>query len=115
MLKELIVWIISFIVSTVFSKYTGTEQGQLFICMYVGSEVFLMVVGCVILVALNAKKSIPVKEMIAYFVELAVTMAATWELSKIFSVNFYVAYQLISIGQILYPGFISAEEDSMKY
>ncbi len=104
MLKELIVWIISFIVSTVFSKYTGTEQGQLFICMY----------GCVILVALNAKKSIPVKEMIAYFVELAVTMAATWELSKIFSVNFYVAYQLISIGQILYPGFISAE-DTMNY
>ena len=114
MLKELIVWIISFIVSTVFSKYTGTEQGRLFIFIYIGSEVFLMVVGCVILVALNAKKSIPVKEMIAYFVELAVTMAATWELSKIFSVNFYVAYQLISIGQILYPGFISAE-DTMNY
>ena len=112
MLKELIVWIISFIVSTVFSKYTGTEQ--LFICMYVGSEVFLMVVGCVILVALNAKKSIPVKEMIAYLVELAITMAVTWELSKIFNVNFYVAYQLISIGQILYPGFISAE-DTMNY
>ena len=33
MLKELIVWIISFIVSTVFSKYTGAEQGQLFICI----------------------------------------------------------------------------------
>lgn len=115
MLKELIVWIISFIVSTVFSKYTGAEQGQLFICMYVGSEVFLMVVGCVILVALNAKKSIPVKEMIAYFAELAITMAVTWELSKIFSVNFYVAYQLISIGQILYPGFISTEEDTMNY
>ena len=114
MLKELIIWILSFIVSMVFSNFTGAEQGRLFIFIYIGSEVFLMVVGCVILVALNAKKSIPVKEMIAYFVELAVTMAATWELSKIFSVNFYVAYQLISIGQILYPGFISAE-DTINY
>ena len=114
MLKELIVWIISFIVSTVFSKYTGTEQGQLFICMYVGSEVFLMIVGCCILVACGAKKSIPTKEILAYVAELAITIAVTWELSQIFSVNFYVAYQMISIGQILYPGFISAE-DTMNY
>ena len=115
MLKELSVWIISFIVSTVFSKYTGTEQGRLFIFIYIGSEVFLMIVGCCILVACGAKKSIPTKEILAYVAELAITIAVTWELSQIFSVNFYVAYQMISIGQILYPGFISTEEDTMNY
>lgn len=114
MLKELIIWILSFIVSTVFSHFTGAEQGQLFMFIYIGSEMFFMIVGCVMLVALGAKKNIPTKEILAYVAELFVTVAVTWELSEIFGVNFYIAYQLVSIGQILYPGFISTEPEPFE-
>lgn len=114
MLKELIIWILSFIVSTVFSHFTGAEQGRLFIFIYIGSEMFLMIVGCSMLVACGAKEAIPVKEILAYVAELAITMVVTWELSEILGFNFFGAYQLVSIGQILYPGFISTEPEPFE-
>lgn len=114
MLKELIIWIVSFIISTVISRITGADQGRIFMYIYLGSEIFLMIVGCAVLVACNAKESIPIKEMMAYLAELAITLAVTWELSKFFNLNFYVGYQIISIGQILYPGFISTDQETLE-
>lgn len=112
MLRELIAWIVSFIISAVVSHYTRIDQGMLFFYVYVGSEVFLVLAGLILLVFVNAVDLFPVREILEYLIELVIVVVFTWELSRVFGIDFYVAYQLVSFGQILCPGFIDVNQEN---
>lgn len=111
MLRELIAWIVSFVISAVVSRFTRMDQGMVFFYIYVGSEVFLVLAGLILLVFCNAVDLFPVGEILEYLIELAIIVVFTWELSRVFGIDFYVAYQLVSFGQILCPGFIEANRE----
>ena len=109
MLKKFATWFIvfglSFLVSEVFK---WTEQGKAFIYIHLGGAIviilglaiFWVIVG---LVARETSKANIVSLLLIFeaVVVSAITLLATWGATKIFDVDFYVTYQIMTFGQCL--------------
>ena len=103
MLKKFALWFICFGLSFLVSNVFGwTEQGKAFIFIYMGVSVVLFLAAAIRLLTLGANVS---SSLVVLFtaIALAITLFATWGATKLFDVDFYVAYQLMTFGQCLCP------------
>lgn len=109
MLKKFATWFVvfglSFLVSDVFH---WTEQGKAFFYIHLGASVvliFVLVVALVVtgLVEGEAAEANAISFLLVLVVAgiLAITLFATWGATKLFGVDFYVTYQIMTFGQCL--------------
>lgn len=109
MLKKFVMWFVvfglSFLVSDVFH---WTEQGKAFLYINLGVAVVIILVLAVVLVIGGlAMRESAEANAISFLLVLvtagivAITLFATWGATKLFGVDFYVAYQIMTFGQCL--------------
>lgn len=118
MLKKFAWWFICFGASFLVADVFGwTDQGRAFLYIKLGVSVALLAI--VILILLIA--GIAVKEkllmsgisflfVILQAVSIAITLFATWGATKLFDVDFFVAYQIMSFGACLATTSTSKKE-----
>ena len=109
MFKNFVNWFVifglSFLVSNVFH---WTEQGRAFLYIHLGvSIIFVVIFTLVLLIA-----GIAAREKLLTFgmsfllvatiaVKIAIILLATWGATKIFKVDFFVTYQIMTFGACL--------------
>lgn len=109
MLKKFAAWFsclgLSFLVSDVFG---WTEQGKAFLYINLGVGVVIILALIVILVIAGVAGGVAAEANgISFLIVLitagvlAITLFATWGATKLFGVDFYVAYQIMTFGQCL--------------
>ena len=109
MLKKFAIWFVvfglSFLVSDVFH---WTEQGKAFLYIHLSIGIIILLGVAVILVigglftrevAMTSAVSFLLVFMTAGI--LAITLFATWGATRLFGVDFFVAYQIMTFGQCL--------------
>jgi len=109
MLKKFATWFIVFGLSFLVSDVFGwTEQGKAFLYIHLGVGVVLILGLVVVLVIAglatrNAAKANRISFLVVLVTAgaLAITLFATWGTTKLFGIDFYVAYQIMTFGQCL--------------
>lgn len=105
MLKKFGVWFIVFGLSFLISDVFGwTEQGKAFLYIHLGVSVILILIAMLIIVAGLARGSAVesnVAPILLLFITVCVDLLATWGATKLFDVDFYVAYQIMTFGLCL--------------
>ena len=109
MLKNFALWFICFGLSFLVSDVFGwTEQGKAFLYINLGTGIIIILALIVIaIIAGIANGSVAEANGISFLVVvvtaglLAITLFATWGATKLFGINFYVAYQIMTFGQCL--------------
>lgn len=109
MLKKFALWFIVFGLSFLVSDVFGwTEQGKAFLYINLGVSVVIILALIVILVIAGLAGGFAAEANgISFLVVLvtagavAITLFATWGATKLFGVDFYVAYQIMTFGQCL--------------
>lgn len=109
MLKKFALWFICFGLSFLVSYVFGwTEQGKAFLYIHLGTEILIILALIVILVIAGlASGSAAEANGISFLVvlvtagALAITLLATWGATKLFGIDFFVAYQIMTFGQCL--------------
>ena len=109
MLKKFATWFIIFGLSFLVSKVFGwTEQGKAFLYIHLGIEV-VIIIGLIILVIVAGHQTgesavtniVSVYMILVTAGLLAIILFATWGATKLFDVDFFVAYQIMTFGQCL--------------
>jgi len=111
MLQKFATWFIVFGLSFLVSNVFGwTEQGKAFLYIHLGVEVVIILGLILILVIVGLKtgkeaetNGISFLLVLATVGLLTITLFATWGATKLFGVDFYVAYQIMTFGQCLCP------------
>lgn len=109
MLKKFATWFVvfglSFLVSDVFH---WTEQGKAFLYINLGvGAVIILGLVVVLLIGGLVTREAAAANAISFLLVLitagtfAITLFATWGATKLFGVDFYVAYQIMTFGQCL--------------
>lgn len=108
MLKKFATWFIVFGLSFLVSNVFGwTEQGKAFLYIHLGlGVVILLGLALILVIAGHATRDIKAQKVSFLLVvvtaaTLAITLFATWGATKLFGVDFYVAYQIMTFGQCL--------------
>lgn len=106
MLKKFATWFIVFGLSFLVSDVLNwTEQGKAFLYIHLGYGVVILVVLWVItrLATRNVAEANGISILFVFVTagSLAITLFATWGATKLFGVDFYVAYQIMTFGQCL--------------
>lgn len=109
MLKKFALWFIVFGLSFLVSDVFGwTEQGKAFLYINLGAGIIIILALIVILIIAGlATGSAAEANGISFLVVLvtavtiAITLFATWGATKLFGVDFFVAYQIMTFGQCL--------------
>ena len=105
MLRKFALFFITFGLSFLVQHWGWTDQGTAFIWIDIGATTLL--IAFIILICLFAGDGIGEKLgysfaiAIIYAVELGICLFATWGATKLFSVDFAVAFQIMSFGQCL--------------
>ena len=105
MLRKFALFFITFGLSFLVQSFGWTDQGTAFIFIDIGFVT--LIIAFIILICLFAGDGIGEKlglsflVAILYAVELAITLFATWGATKLFPVDFAVAFQIMSFGQCL--------------
>lgn len=111
MLKKFVFWFICFGLSFLVSDVFGwTEQGKAFFYIDLGVAILiaLVVIAIFVIAGLASGRSAEANG-ISYLVVLiigvilAITLFATWVATKLFGIDFFVAYQIMTFGQCLCP------------
>lgn len=109
MLKKFALWFIcfglSFLVSDVFE---WTEQGKAFLYIHLGTGILILLVFvaiCIIYSLINGcaaeMSGISFLTILITAGALAIVLFATWGATKLFDIDFFVAYQIMTFGQCL--------------
>ena len=109
MLKKFAVWFICFGLSFLVSDVFGwTEQGKAFLFINLGASILsILALIAILIIAGSAIGSAVEANGISFFVVLltagavAITLFATWGATKLFGIDFFVAYQIMTFGQCL--------------
>ena len=109
MLKNFTTWFIVFGLSFLVSDVFGwTEQGKAFFYIHLGVSIILILVLIAMLIVAGlaggfAAKANGVSILIVFITAglVAIDLLATWGATKLFGVDFYVAYQIMTFGQCL--------------
>lgn len=109
MLKKFIIWFICFGLSFLVSNVFGwTEQGRAFIYIYLGGSIISILGSIVFLVIAGFANRCAAEVSGSSFliiliiaVEVAIVLFATWGATKLFDIDFFVAYQIMTFGQCL--------------
>ena len=109
MLKRLAVWFTFFVVSFWVERMGWAEQGKTFLYISL-STIILTVLICIVLLEydhfinncpfVNGEKFFQV--ILFALICIPIILFAFWIATKFFNVNFYVAYQILTLGQCLY-------------
>lgn len=109
MLKKFVWWFIcfgfSYLVADVFH---WTDQGRAFMYIKLGTSVAIMAVLILILliagIAARAKLVTSGISLVLVFyiaAEIAITLFATWGATKLFNVDFFITYEIMTFGACL--------------
>ena len=105
MLKKFALWFICFGLSFLVESFGWTEQGKAFLYIKLGTLGLLFAV--LVLICLFGgsgaleKLGIPFILVIVYAIGTGIALFATWGATKLFDVDFFVTYQIMSFGQCL--------------
>lgn len=109
MLKKFASWFICFGLSFLVQSWGWTEQGKAFLYITIGFSVFIDValIAIVIITGLAdgfaaEAGGVSFSAILTTAAGVAIVLFATWGASKLFDVDFYVAYQIMTFGQCLY-------------
>lgn len=109
MLKKFALWFICFGLSFLVSDVFGwTEQGKAFLYINLGARI-LMILAFIVIFIITGIDSGSVAEangisfllVLVTVVSLAIILFATWGATKLFGIDFFVAYQIMTFGQCL--------------
>lgn len=109
MLKKFALWFICFVLSFLVSDVFGwTEQGKAFLYINLGTRI-LMILAFIVIFIITGIDSGSVAEangisfllVLVTVVSLAIILFATWGATKLFGIDFFVAYQIMTFGQCL--------------
>ncbi len=109
MLKKFALWFICFGLSFLVSDVFGwTEQGKAFLYINLGARI-LMIIAFIVIFIITGIDSGSVAEangisfllVLVTVVSLAIILFATWGATKLFGIDFFVAYQIMTFGQCL--------------
>ncbi len=109
MLKKFALWFICFGLSFLVSDVLGwTEQGMAFIYIHLGGSIIIILGFIVFLVIAGVITDSTAEEsrlsflmFLTIFGTLAVILFATWGATKIFGIDFFAVYQIMTFGQCL--------------
>lgn len=110
MLKKFALWFICFGLSFLVSDVFGwTEQGKAFLYINLGTVILIILVFIVIFVIAGCLGNGSAAEVngVSFLVVLvtagvmAIILFATWVATKLFGIDFFVAYQIMTFGQCL--------------
>jgi len=119
MLKKFVWWFICFGLSYLVSDvFHWTDQGNAFLWIFLGSSV-LLIIGLIVVLLIGgiATRSATLMTSISFLVIIvmavvtAITLFATWGATKLFNVEFYVAFQIMTFGQCLCPDVKKKNDD----
>lgn len=109
MLKKFALWFICFGLSFLVSDVFGwAEQGKAFLYINLGARI-LMILAFIVIFIITGIDSGSVAEangisfllVLVTVVSLAIILFATWGATKLFGIDFFVAYQIMTFGQCL--------------
>ena len=100
MLKKIGFWLVVFGLSFLVRNFGWTEQGKAFLYIYLGAAALIAVILLIIYhSALGWAASIFL--ILVTILSMALSLVASWGATKLFDVDFYVAYQIMTFGQCL--------------
>ena len=113
MLKKFALWFICFGLSFLVESLGWAEQGKAFMLIHLGVAgliTVLLILACIFEGDdLEERLGMPVLVLLAYGVLIAIILFTTWGATKLFNVDCYVAFQLMTFGQCLC--FSNKEDD----
>ena len=108
MLKKFALWFICFGLSFLVQSWGWAEQGKAFLYIDLGISVLIIVVFIAIMVIAGLANGFAAEAGGVSFLTILITagaiaiaLFATWGATKLFDVDFYVAYQIMAFGQCL--------------
>ncbi|MBO5116705.1 MAG: hypothetical protein J6C25_04270 [Treponema sp.] len=108
MFKKFALWFICFGLSFLVESWGWTEQGKAFMYINLGTSILIVLIVLAILVIAGIAdgcaaeaNGISFLAILVTIGALAITLFATWGATKLFNVDFYVAYQIMTFGQCL--------------
>lgn len=108
MLKKFALWFICFGLSFLVQSWGWTEQGKAFLYINLGVSVLIVVALIAIVIIAGLADGFATEaggvSFLAVLITagaIAITLFATWGATKLFGVDFYVAYQIMTFGQCL--------------
>lgn len=110
MLKKFALWFICFGLSFLVESWGWAEQEKAFLYINLGASIIIILVVIAILVFVGLVGNCAAEANgISFLVALinagtvAILLFATWGATKLFGVDFFVAYQIMTFGQCLCP------------
>ena len=107
MIKKFVVWFVWFGLSFLIESLGWTDQGRAFLyinCVVSGLIIVLIALGYLFGGSSSLERlGVPIGLMIFYAIAIGILLLATWGATKLFDVDFFVAYQIMSFGQCLCP------------
>lgn len=109
MLKKFALWFICFGLSFLVADVFGwTDQGRAFLYIYLGADVVIVAIFVIILLIAGIafrEKLLALGgsfvSIIVLIIVLAITLFATWGATKLFDVDFFVTFQIMTFGSCL--------------
>lgn len=105
MLRKFVWWFIIFGLSFLVQSFGWTDQGTAFIWIHLGGTgllIALVIILCLVAGSgIGEKLGLSIAIAIIYAIMLGIVLLATWGATKLFPVDFAVAYQIMTFGQCL--------------
>lgn len=108
MLKKFALWFICFGLSFLVQSWGWAEQGKAFLYIHLGIDILIVLVVLAIVVIAGLVEDCAAEANGLSFILvlatagiLAIVLFATWGATKLFNVDFYTAYMIMTFGQCL--------------
>lgn len=119
MVKKFICWFVFFGLSFLLSALLG-GQGKAFFIIHLGFSIIFIFSILATIAGIGSKTIFsPFTDAITFigtvmtFVYLAITVFATWAATKLFGIDFFVAYQIMTFGQCLCRSSSSSKKNDL--
>lgn len=104
MFRKFLIWFFCFGFSFLASTFGVAEQGKAFLYIDLGVDIFVFAFAILIILFPKYKSSdYDIEDVISICMHslwiIIVSLIATWGASKLFRVDFFVAYQIMTFGQ----------------
>ena len=110
MVKKFVLWFISFGLSFLVASWGWTEQGKAFLFINLATTILLLLFILVIfLISIFVGQcdllisGLTFTTILLATGTIAISLFATWGATKLFDIDFFVAYQIMTFGQCLCP------------
>lgn len=102
MIKGFLTWLIIFGISFAIQSFGWTDQGTAFLWVYGGIYALIILVGIVALISagdnLVEKVGYTTIGLVLIVAQIAIIVFATWLATRLFTVSFAVAFQIMTFG-----------------